>query len=539
MDMAQLVLSRRAFLAGSTALAAVAVWPQRSNAAGEAQKGGRLVVAADSEPRNLNPAIVASNGVFFIASKVIEPLAETSFEGENGLAPRLATGWEGSADGLTVRFRLREGVKWHDGKPFTSADVAFSAMEIWKPLQNLGRVVFKALEKVETPDDLTAVFHFSEPTPFQLIRNALPALTAVLPKHVFAGSDVMANPANEKLVGTGPFKYAEHKTGEYYRLTRNDDYWGKGEPYLDEIVYRVLPDRAAAAGALEAEEVDLAAFSAVPLADLDRISKVPGLTVISKGYEALTYQLVVEINHRRKELANLKVRQAVAHAIDRDFVVKTIFLGYAKTSTGPVPRYDSQFYTDDVPSYPFDVAKANALLDEAGYERGKDGTRFTLKLLPAPYFNETKQFGDYLRQALAAVGIDARIVNNDSAAHQKAVYTDHDFDLAIAPTVYRGDPAISTTILVEGGIPAGVPFSNQGGYANAELDALIAKAAREIDEKKRTALYHQFQQMVDADLPLINVAEWGFITVARDRVKNVSSNPRWAVSNWADTWLEQ
>ncbi len=539
MDMAQLVLSRRVFLAGSTALAAVAVWPQRSNAADEAQKGGRLVVAADSEPRNLNPAIVASNGVFFVASKVIEPLAEASFEGGNGLAPRLATGWEGSADGLTVRFRLREGVKWHDGKPFTSADVAFSAMEIWKPLQNLGRVVFKALEKVETPDDLTAVFHFSEPTPFQLIRNALPALTAVLPKHVFAGSDIMANPANEKLVGTGPFKYAEHKTGEYYRLTRNDDYWGKGEPYLDEIVYRVLPDRAAAAGALEAEEVDLAAFSAVPLADLDRISKVSGLTVISKGYEALTYQLVVEINHRRKELANLKVRQAIAHAIDRDFVVKTIFLGYAKTSTGPVPRYDSQFYTDDVPSYPFDVAKANALLDEAGYERGKDGTRFTLKLLPAPYFNETKQFGDYLRQALAAVGIDARIVNNDSAAHQKAVYTDHDFDLAIAPTVYRGDPAISTTILVEGGIPAGVPFSNQGGYANAELDALIAKAAREIDEKKRTALYHQFQQMVDADLPLINVAEWGFITVASDRVKNVSSNPRWAVSNWADTWLEQ
>jgi peptide/nickel transport system substrate-binding protein len=539
MDMAQLVLSRRAFLAGSTALAAVAVWPQRSNAAGEAQKGGRLVVAADSEPRNLNPAIVASNGVFFVASKVIEPLAEASFEGENGLVPRLATGWEGSADGLTVKFRLREGVKWHDGKPFTSADVAFSAMEIWKPLQNLGRVVFKALEKVETPDDLTAVFHFSEPTPFQLIRNALPALTAVLPKHVFAGSDVMANPANEKLIGTGPFKYAEHKTGEYYRLTRNDDYWGKGEPYLDEIVYRVLPDRAAAAGALEAEEIDLAAFSAVPLADLDRISKVPGLTVISKGYEALTYQLVVEINHRRKELANLKVRQAIAHAIDRDFVVKTIFLGYAKTSTGPVPRYDSQFYTDDVPSYPFDVAKANALLDEAGYERGKDGTRFTLKLLPAPYFNETKQFGDYLRQALAAVGIDARIVNNDSAAHQKAVYTDHDFDLAIAPTVYRGDPAISTTILVESSIPAGVPFSNQGGYANAELDALIAKSAREIDEKKRTALYHQFQQMVDADLPLINVAEWGFITVASDRVKNVSSNPRWVVSNWADTWLEQ
>ncbi len=536
--MSQFTTSRRAFLVGSTFLAASTAWPKWARATGDEQKGGRLVVAADSEPRNLNPAIVASNGVFFVASKIVEPLAEASFDGENGLSPRLATGWEGSADGLTVTFRLREGVKWHDGTPFTAADVAFSALEVWKPLQNLGRVVFKALDKVETPDDHTAVFHFSEPTPFQLIRNALPALTAVLPKHIFAGTDIAANPANEKLIGTGPFKYAEHKTGEYYRLVRNDAYCGEGEPYLDEIVYRVLPDRAAAAGALEAEEIDLAAFSAVPLADLDRISKVPGLTVVSKGYEALTYQLVVEINHRRKELADLKVRQAIAHAIDRDFVVKTIFLGYAKTSTGPVPRYDSQFYTDDVPSYPFDVAKANALLDEAGYKRGDGGTRFALKLLPAPYFNETRQFGDYLRQALAAIGIDARIVNNDAAAHQKAVYTDHDFDLAIAPTVYRGDPAISTTILVESGIPAGVPFSNQGGYANAELDTLIAAAAREIDEAKRTALYHQFQQKVEADLPLINVAEWGFITVANERVKNVSNNPRWAVSNWADIWVE-
>ncbi|TIS30565.1 MAG: ABC transporter substrate-binding protein, partial [Mesorhizobium sp.] len=199
--------------------------------------------------------------------------------------------------------------------------------------------------------------------------------------------------------------------------------WDKDEPYLDEIVYQVLPDRTSAAAALEAEEIQLAAFSAVPLADLDRISKVPGLKVITKGYEGLTYQLVVEINHRRKELADLKVRQAIAHAIDKDFVVKTIFLGYAATATGPVPKNDPQFYTADVPIYPFDVAKANELLDEAGYKRADDGKRFALKLLPAPYFNETKQFGDYLRQALAVIGIDAQIVNNDSAAHMKAVYT--------------------------------------------------------------------------------------------------------------------
>ena len=534
--MAGFDISRRKVLTGSALLLASTALP--SIGWSQARKGGRLVVAADSEPRNLNPAIVASNGVFFVSSKVVEPLAEASFDGEGGLEPRLATSWEGSADGLSVTFKLREGVTWHDGQPFSSADVAFSALNVWKPLQNLGRVVFKNLEAVETPDASTAVFKFSKPTPLQLIKNALPALTSVVPKHVYDGKDIAENPANNAPVGTGPFKFAEHKAGEYYRLTRNDTYWGEGGPQLDEIIYRVLPDRAAAAGALEAEEIQLAAFSAVPLADLERISKVPGIKVITEGYEALTYQLVVEINHRRKELADLKVRQAIAHAIDRDFVVETIFLGYAKPATGIVPANDKQFYTPDVAQYGYDVDKANKLLDEAGYARKDNGSRFALKLLPAPYFNETKQFGDYLRQALADVGIDAEIVNNDSAAHQKAVYTEHAFDIAIAPPVFRGDPAISTTILVQSGIPDGVPFSNQGGYKNDEIDGLIAKAAETLDPAARIELCKQFQKKVAAELPLINVAEWGFITVARDTVKNVSNNPRWAVSNWADTYVE-
>ena len=255
---------------------------------------------------------------------------------------------------------------------------------------------------------------------------------------------------------------------------------------------------------------------------------------------ALTYQLVVEINHRRKELADLKVRQAIAHAIDKDFVVKTIFLGYAKPldRPGAAERAGSST-TPTSPTYAFDVAKANALLDEAGYP-----TRRRRQPLHA----EAAAGALFQRDASSSATICARrwpqsastprLVNNDAAAHQKAVYTDHDFDLAVAPPVFRGDPAISTTILFQSGMPDGVPFSNQGGYANAELDALIAKAAETIDAAARTELYKEFQKLVAEDLPLINVAEWGFITVARTSVKNVSNNPRWAVSNWADTALE-
>lgn len=508
--------------------------------AGKPISGGRLIVAADSEPRNLNPAIIASNGVFFVASKIIEPLAEASFEADDGLAPRLAVAWTGSDDGLTVSFTLREGVKWHDGVDFTSKDVAFSALEVWRKLQNLGRVVFQDLISVETPTAHKAIFHFSKPTPFQLIRNALPALTSVIPQHIFVQENALTEPDNKHLIGTGPFRFIEYKPGQYYLLSRNEHYWGEGKPYLDEIIYRVLSDRSSAAAALEAGEIDLAAFSAVPLSYLAAIEQQSAdLSVVTTGYEALTYQLVVEINHRRKELADLKVRRAIAHAIDKDFVVRTIFLNYATGATGPVPQNDRQFYQADLPAYDFDTEKANSLLDEAGYPRGEDGIRFRLKLLPAPYFNETRQFGDYLRQALAAIGVDAQLINNDAAGHQKAVYTDHNFDLAVAPPVYRGDPAISTTILVESNIPAGVPFSNQGGYVNSKLDTIIKQAARELDETKRIALYAEFQQLVMEDLPLINVAEWGFTTVARDRVRNIANNPRWAVSNWADTWISE
>ena len=547
--MTRLTLNRRALLAGTAGFAALSVLPRfafaqtaEKQASVEPVRGGRLVVAADSEPANLNPAIVASNGVFYVASKVIETLAEQSYvdaQHPDGLKPLLATSWEGSADGLSATFKLREGVTWHDGKPFMSADVAFSALEVWKKLQNLGRSVFKNLESVETPDEHTAVFRFSEPTPFQLIRNALPVVTSVLPKHLYEGTDIAKNPANEKLVGTGPFVYGDHKPGEYYLLKRNENYWDKQAPALDEIVYQVLPDRASAGNALEADQIQLAAFSAVPLADLERISKVPGLKVYANGYEALTYQLSVELNHRRKELADLKVRQAIAHAIDKDFVVKTIFLGYAKPATGPVPAFDKVFYAPDTKQYVFDIAKAESLLDEAGYKKGADGIRFKLKLLPAPFFNETKQFGDYLRQALVKIGIDAVIVANDSPAHLKAVYTDHDFDIAVATPVYRSDPAISTTVLFQSGLPAGAPFTNQYGYKNDAVDTLIAKGAVTLNDGLRAGIYQDLQRLVAEDLPLINVADFSFITVASERVQNVSDNPRWAVSGWANTGLQE
>ena len=265
-------LRRTSLLLASTAL------PGFAFAEDTPKKGGRLTVAADSEPRNLNPAIVASNGVFFVVEQGRRAAGRSLLRRRRtGSTPRLATAWEGSDDGLTVTFKLRDGVNWHDGKPFTSADVAFSALEVWKPLQNLGRVVFKDLEAVETPDALTAVFRFAKPTPFQLIRNALPALTSVVPKHHLRRHRHRRQPGQQR---AGRHRAVQVRRVQARRIlpaaSATPTTGARASRYLDEIVYRVLPDRAAAAGALEADEIQLAAFSAVPLADLERIAKVDG-----------------------------------------------------------------------------------------------------------------------------------------------------------------------------------------------------------------------------------------------------------------------
>ena len=203
-----------------------------------------------------------------------------------------------------------------------------------------------------------------------------------------------------------------------------------------------------------------------------------------------------------------------------------------------MPPTDPLFYTDDVPAYDFDTAKAEALLDEAGYPRGDDGTRFSLRLRPAPWFEQTRAAGDYVRQALGKVGIDVEIVTADPGGHIAAVYTDHDYDLAIGSPVYRNDPAISTTILYQGGLAAGIPFANQYGYDSAEMNALIAKGQSTLDPDERVEVYKDFQELAQTDLPILFMTHFTFITVARDEVKNVANNPRWATGNWADTWIQ-
>jgi peptide/nickel transport system substrate-binding protein len=522
-------------------LAGMACLPAGAVAQDEVQRGGTLIVAADGAafPPNLNPAINTSNGAVYISGKVVETLAEA---GVDGLEPRLATSWEGSDDGLSFTVQLREGVTFSDGQPFTSADVKFSAEEAWKVGQSLGRTVLANLESVETPDPLTAVFRFSAPTPASLIANALPFISAVVPAHLYQGTDFATNPDNAlnlQPVGTGPYVIGEIRPGELIRLTANPGYWDPDKPYLDEIVIQALPDAAARAAALETDAVQLTVFSGVPRIDLQRLDDLEGVSATTTGYEGLPYQVTLDFNHRRAELADVNVRKAIYQALDPQFLVDTVFLGFgADVATGPIPRTATDFYTEDKTLYTFDKAAAEAALDAAGYPRGADGNRFSLRLRAAPFFPETVATGEYVKQALEEVGIAVEIVAADSsAAYLQAIYTDHDFDLSINSPAYRSDPAISTTILFQGGLEPGINFSNQWGYDNAELNQVIADGLTTVDTAARLELYNEFQRIIADDLPSISLVDFRFTPAHRDQVQNVGNNPRWAVSNWADVWL--
>ncbi|MBV9393323.1 MAG: ABC transporter substrate-binding protein [Methylobacteriaceae bacterium] len=499
-------------------------------------RGGVLTTQLNGEQRVLNPAIRASTGVYIITSKIVEALVDLDASGKP--SPVLATGWEATPDGKTFTFKLREGVNWHDGKPFTSADVQYTAMEMWKKYLNYGTQLQQYLEAVDTPDARTAIFRYSRPMPPDLLLRALCDLGYVAPRHVFEGTNVLENPANTAPIGTGPFKFVRYERGQYVIAERNPDYWRDGFPYLDRIVWRFITDKAAATAALETGEVLTSEYNALSLADLDRLKSDRRYTVSSRGLEANAFNNTLEFNCRRKELSDVRVRRAIAHAIDVSFFIDNLIYGQGKIATGPIPSSSTAFYPGNKPPYDFDPKKSNALLDEAGYKRGAGGTRFSLKLVPIQNGEDVPLLATFIQQSLQNVGIKVDIVNLDNAGALATVYRDWNFDLATGWHQYRGDPAVSTTVWYRSGSPRGAPWTNQYGWQSDAVDKLVDDAATELDPAKRKALYAEWVKLVNDELPVWMMTERSFLAATSKKVHNDHNYPRWGSGDWHDTWVE-
>lgn len=532
-----MTLSRRNALLTGPALALSAAVPGvlRAQGATTPRRGGSVTVHMSGEQRVLNPALRASTGVYVIAGKIIEPLVDLDAKGDP--APVLATAWKSTPDGKTITFTLREGVKWHDGKPFTSADVQFSAMEMWKKHLNYSTTLQLYLDAVDTPNAHTAVFRYSRPMPLDLLLRALADLGYVVPRHVYEGTNLLENPANTAPIGTGPFKFSKYERGQYVIAVRNENYWRAGFPYLDQIIWRFIPDQAAAAAAIESGQIQISPEGGLALSDLDRLKKSPKFEVSTRGNEGNAVMNTIEFNFRRKELADRRVREAIVRAIDVNFFCENFLYGFAKPATGPYPSTSPKFFAKDVPSYPFDKKKAEALLDEAGYKRNAKGQRFALRLVPAPWGEDITLWSTFMQQSLQQVGIGVEIVRYDAAGFLSNVYKDWNFDLATGWHQYRGDPAVSTTVWYRSGSPKGAPWTNQWGWTSDGVDKLIDAAAFEIDPAKRRKLYADLATQINTEIPVWMAAERLLISVTSKTLQNHHNQPRWVSSSWADLWV--
>ncbi|MFL6685126.1 ABC transporter substrate-binding protein [Paraburkholderia graminis] len=498
-------------------------------------RGGTLNFVVTPEPTALVDLATTATNVLKVSAKVVEGLLEYDFSLQP--KPSLATSWDISDDSRKYVFHLRHGVKWHDGQPFTSADVAYS-LQTLRQVHPRAKTTFANVTAITTPDPYTVVITLSKPAPY-LIKAFSSSETPIVPRHLYEGSDPLTNPANNAPIGTGPFRFVKWVRGSYIEYARNDDYWDKGKPFLDKIVVKIITDPAARTVAFEDGSIDLSGDTPVPLSDLARLKNSPKLALDSRGYEFQAGVTRIEFNLDNPVLKNLQVRQAIASAIDREVIRKVIFYGYATPLASPI--IPSSPYYDPAPApYPYDVERANALLDAAGFPRKADGTRFALTVDPLPIGELPARTAAYVKSALARVGIAVTVRSQDLPAYLKRIYTDRDFDFSINGMSNLFDPVVGVARLyTTGNFRRGVPFTNGSHYSNPQIDRLFAQAAEETDEAKRKQLFSQIQQILERDLPDLNLVAPRYLTVYSRAVHNHTTGPDGVSASFADVWLQR
>ena len=512
--------------------------PAEEPASDEPKQGGTLVVAVQTLTTAFNGNIASGTGPNTPGAQLFaSPLM---FDEEWNAQPYLADSWEFSDDGLSLTLNLNADATFHDGEPVESHDIAFSiAMNQenhpFKPM-------FAAVTDVDTSDPKVAVINLANPHPAILIAMS-PGLLPIFPEHIYGEveniRDCTCNNTPGELVGSGPFKLEEFDTtNAVIRVSANDDFF-LGRPNVDEVIFAT---RAAANELItEMENGEIHIGNVQGVADLERVRSIDSLTVTPQGLEGIGAVVSMQFNLEDEVLSQKEVRQAIAYAIDKDFILNELHGGLPFRAKSPI-HPGSPYYDDSVEGYEYDPAKAAELLDAAGFPADGDGNRgisLTMDWIPTADDYQSV-IAEYSKAALAEVGIDLELRASPDFPTWGGLLAARDYDLTMQILFMWADPIIGVhrSFLEANIVP--VPFANNSAYINADLEAKLLEAGQETDFDARVAAYAEVQAILAEDLPF----HW-IETLPTNSVYNtaVVQNPPltiWGVmSPLHEVWLDQ
>ena len=483
-------IGRRGTLAGLAAAPLIL-----SGRRGRAADPKRLIGVIEEDPPFFNPAVSSGISSFVAGSPCYSALTRMDADGK--VSGDLARSFEISPDGLVYTFKLHPGIVWHDGKPFSSEDVKFSLEQVNSKLHPY-RGALKAIAAFEAPDPNTFVLRLKHPQA-SLISTLGNFCGAILPRHIWEGKDVTRDPHNKQPIGTGPFKFVEYVSGDHILYRRNDKYFLPDKPAFDELMFRIIPDPVARMAALQNGEVDMIYSSALPAVEVARVGKFRGVKLKFTKIQTAGYQAY--INLRNPPYSDRRVRQALAHAIDRTFIRNTVFPGLSQNMIGPVPP-TSPLANKELADYALDPARANALLDEAGFPRKADGVRFPLRYLYGANDLPAAKIGDIVSRNLAAVGIKVVPRPLDRGAIIDVAFVKNEFDFATMSFSLGPDPDVGVERFYNSNNIFNIQAVNNSNYVNPEVDKLFDEQRVQIDFAKRKAIYDRIQEIVWNDIPV-------------------------------------
>jgi peptide/nickel transport system substrate-binding protein len=445
------------------------------------------------EPSGLDPTIAAPVAIREVTwANLFETLVKLDESGH--IQPLLAKSWTVSPDGLTYTFQLQTGAKFHDGTPFTSADVKFSFDRARAPTStNAQKQIFAPMEAVETPDPATAIIRLKQPSGNFLYYLAWGDASIVSP------GTAEANRANP--VGTGPFRFRTWARGDRVELVRNPDYWGE-KPKLETVTFRFIGDPQAQVAALRAGDLDAFPNLAAPelFADLQKDKRFTAIAGNTEG------EIVAGMNNARKPFDDVRVRRALMHAIDRKALVEGAYSGIGQ----PIGSHFSPnhpAFVDTSGVLPYDPAKAKALLKEAGYEKGLS---FTIK---SPQMAYAARSAELMAAMFEEVGVEAKIVPTEFPAKWiEDVFKAKNYDMTI---VAHAEPL---------DIDIYARPTYYFSYKNERFNALMAEVAATADEAARNAKYQEAERILADDVPALFLFQLPKLGVWDARLKGLWQN---------------